>query len=247
MEVGRRLEQVGSSPRTYPSLSTWARMIRLDLDTSGLTAAQGFFARFTDQLPFASSLALNQTARQVQLAFRDQTAISFSSPTPFTRSAFRYTKSTKANLVAEVFPSSDRAYIATQSFGGQRRWKDYEGFIRGLAAASGSALPDRQLVPTALAVNAAGNPKRNLFGQIESRLSTTDPGGFFIGTPRGGNRGPGVYRRSRGRLFPYFLTVERQPTYSPRFPFERVGRQTVARVFNTNLSAAIDRAIATAR
>ena len=130
-------------PATYPALSTWARMIRLDLDTSGLTAAQGFFARFHDQLPFASSLALNQTARQVQLAFRDQTAISFTSPTPFTRSAFRYTKSTKANLIAEVFPSPDRPYIATQAFGGQRRWKDYEGFIRGLAASSGASLPDR--------------------------------------------------------------------------------------------------------
>jgi len=219
-------------------------MITIKVDSRGVNRAQAFVAAYRNQLPFATSVALNQTARDVQLALKAETTRSFTAPVAFTKSAFRYKKSSKLSLVAEVFPSPDRPYFDPQTFGGQRRWKSYEGFIRGLA---GGNLPLGKLIPTKLAQNAAGNPKRSLFGQIESYLSTTDQGGFFIGTPRGGNRAPGVYRRSRGRLFPYFLVVQSEPRYRPMFPFERVGNATVARVFTGHLNSALDRAIASAR
>ena len=223
-------------------------MISFDVSTTGIDATQRFLAEFTGQLPFATSLALNQTARDVQQAYKAQTSSSFVSPTAFTRNAFRYDQSTKASLVAQVYPSPDRSYLSTQSFGGQRRWKAYEGFIRGLAASSGTALPPGKLLPTSVAINAAGNPKRSLFSQIQSRLSTTDRGGFFIGTPRGdSSRTAGVYRRSREKLIPFFLVSDSEPRYEPRFPFERLGNATVARVFPSRLSAAIDRAIKSAR
>ncbi len=223
-------------------------MISFDVSTKGLDSTQRFLAEFKGQLPFATSLALNQTARDVQLAYKAQTATSFVSPTAFTRNAFRYDQSTKASLVAQVYPSPDRSYLATQSFGGQRRWKAYEGFIRGLASSSGKALPPGKLLPTSVAINAAGNPKRSLFAQLQSRLSTTDRGGFFIGTPRGDtSRTAGVYRRSREKLIPFFLVADSEPRYEPRFPFERLGNATVARVFPSRLSAAIDRAIKSAR
>jgi hypothetical protein len=220
-------------------------MITIKVDSRGVNRAQAFVAAYRNQLPFATSVALNQTARDVQLALKSETTRSFTAPVAFTKSAFRYKKSSKLSLVAEVFPSPDRPYFDPQTFGGQRRWKAYEGFIRGLA---GGNLPPGKLIPTKLAQNAAGNPKRSLFGQIESNLSTTDQGGFMIGTPRGARaRAPGVYRRSRGRLFPYFLVSDSEPTYQPRFPFEQLGNATVRRVFPTNLSAAVDRAIASAR
>ena len=219
-------------------------MITIKVDSRGVNRAQAFVAAYRNQLPFATSVALNQTARDVQLALKAETTRSFTAPVAFTKSAFRYSKSTKLSLVAQVYPSPDRPYFDPQVFGGQRRWKAYEGFIRGLA---GGNLPPGKLIPTKLAQNAAGNPKRSLFGQIESNLSTTDQGGFFIGTPRGGNRAPGVYRRSRGRLFPYFLVVRSDPRYNPRFPFERVGNATASRVFISHLSLALDRAMASAR
>lgn len=221
-------------------------MININLDTKGLNALQRFAAATANQLPFATSLALNQTARDTQLALRDATSTAFVNPVAFTRSAFRYSKSTKANLTATVFPSPDRPYFDPETFGGQRRWKAYEGFIRGLASSKGATLPAGKLIPTKLAQNAAGNPKLSLFGLIESQLDTADRGGFFIGTPRASNRAPGVYRRSRRRLFPYFLVVD-EPLYKPRFPLERVGNQTIARVFPSHLKAAIDRAMVSAR
>lgn len=223
-------------------------MLQITADLSGLTKAQRFIGAYRNQLPFAASVALNQTARQVQLAMKQQTTKSFDKPVAFTKNAFRYNKSTKANLTAEVFPAQDRSYLNTQIFGGRRLWKTYEGLIRGLARDSGNPLPSgRKIVPTQIALNAAGNPKRRLFGEIQSRLSSSDRGGFMIGTPRGGNRTPGVYRRSRGRLVPYFLAVPNEPTYRPRFPFEKLGNDTVRRIYPTELSKALDRAVASAR
>ena len=221
-------------------------MIRVSVSTTGLDALTRFAASLADQLPFATSLALNQTARDTQLALRDATSASFANPVAFTRNAFRYSKSSKAHLVAEVYPSPDRPYFDPQVFGGPRRWKDYEGFIRGLASGRGQGLPPGKLVPTRAAMNAAGNPKRSLFGEIESRLSTTDHGGFMIGRPRGGDRTPGVYRRSRGRLVPFFLVID-EPQYRPLFPMDRVGQQTIARVFPSHLQKAVDRALASTR
>ena len=222
-------------------------MLTITTDTSGLTKAQRFLGAYKNQLPFASSVALNQTARDVQQAYKAQTKQSFFKPVAFTVNAFRYDKSTKANLLATVYPAKDRPYLSTQIFGGRRIWKNYEGLIRGLASSSGNPLPDRKLYPTSLAQNAAGNPKRRLFGELQSKLSTTDRGGYFIGTPRGSGREPGVYRRSRGRLFPYFLVSRSEPKYNKRFPFEKLGNDTVRRVYTTELSRALDRALASAR
>jgi hypothetical protein len=97
-----------------------------------------------------------------------------------------------------------------------------------------------------LVLNAAGNPKKNIFGTIANLLSTTDQGGAFIGTPKGGGRGPGVYRRSRGQLYAYFVHVDRV-SYQPRFPMEKVGMATAKRLFPTELNKALERALNSAR
>lgn len=222
-------------------------MINATVTTKGLDRLQAFAAQATNQLPFAASVALNQTARDVQLALKGQVSQSFTNPTAFTRNAFIYSKSTKARLIAEVTRRPDRHYLDTQTFGGHRRWKAYEGLLRGLAKSAGTSLPDQQLVPTSTALNAAGNPKRSLFGTIQSKLSTKDRGGFFIGKPRNSSAPPGVYRRSRERLHAYFVTSDSKPIYEPRFPFERIGNATIARTFPSHLSKAVDRAMRSAR
>jgi len=222
-------------------------VITTTVNTKGLDAMRTFCAQASNQLPFAASLALNQTARDVQLALKAQVSESFTSPTPFTRNAFIYTKSTKANLTAQVTRRPDRHYLDIQTFGGTRRWKAYEGLLRGLAKGQGTPLPSGKLLPTSTALNAAGNPKRSLFPLIQSKLSSNDPGGFFIGKPRHSDAPPGVYRRSRGRLHAYFTVADSEPAYRPRFPFERVGNQAVARNFPSHLARAVERAMKSAR
>lgn len=217
--------------------------IRVTIDTSQLNQAKLFLAGIQNQLPYATSVALNKTAFDIQQALKAETQRSFTNPTAYTKNAFRYTKSSKTNLEASVFADPSRRYFPTEIFGGTRLTKKYEGYIRGLAQGN---LPQGKLLPTSRILNAAGNPKKAIFSTIASKLSTTDQGGFFIGTPKGGNRPAGVYRRSRGQLYAYFTVID-EPRYQPLFPMERVGNQTANRVFTSHLSQAIDRALASSR
>lgn len=218
--------------------------IRLSIDDKDIDKAKLFVATIKNQLPYATSVALNNVAFNVRKDLGQQTTSSFVNPTKFTQSAFRYNKSTKANLEAQVFADPSRRFFPTQIKGGDRRAKPYEGFIRGLG--DGGIPTGGRLVPTPTVLNAAGNPKKNIFGTIASKLSTTDQGGVFIGTPKGGSRPPGVYRRSRGQLFAYFVHVERVQ-YQPRFPMEQAGMATARKLFPTELNKALDRAVQSAK
>ena len=94
----------------------------------------------------------------------------------------------------------------------------------------------------------AGNVSLATLRSISKGLSTTNKrGGFFVGTPKGGNRPPGIYRRSREQLFPYFIAASAAPRYTGRFPIQDIGEKIVQRNFNDMLSAALDKAMATAR
>lgn len=219
-------------------------MIRLSIDDAGIDKAKLFIATIKNQLPYATSVALNNVAFNVRQDLGKQTTQSFVNPTSFTQKAFRYTKSSKANLEATVYPEPNRRFFPTQIQGGDRKAKPYEGFLRGLG---GGAIPSGgRLVPTSTILNAAGNPKKNIFGTIANKLSTTDQGGVFIGVPKGGGRPAGVYRRSRGQLYAYFIHVG-STRYKPRFPMERVGMDTARRLFPSELNKALDRALGSAR
>lgn len=234
-------------------------VIRLSIDDAGIDKATLFVATIKNQLPFATSQAINNVAFNMRKDLGQQTTKSFTNPTKFTQSAFRYTRSTKANLVAEVYADPSRRFFPTQIEGGTRRGKPYEGFLKELG---GGALGSGRIVPSTRIVNVTtGNPRRTVFPQIQSGLSTTDQGGFFIGRPRGkfknGDQALGVWQRKGrayrdgkhvGKLLPVFIHLEsKAPRYSPRFPMERVGMETAKRLFPSELNKALERAINSAR
>jgi hypothetical protein len=216
--------------------------LRLDIQ-SELPKALLWLGTMRGQMPFAISQALNKTGFDVRKALSDQTRRSFTDPTRFTERAFVVQRGNKADPTVLVGAQENRPYFGPQIRGGQRYPKAFEGYLRGL---SGGRLTGK-LVPTGLAVDGRGNPRKALFGQIARGLSTTNRGGFFIGKPKGGGRPAGVYRRSRGQLFPYFIEVSSEPRYQPRFPMEQVGRETVSRVAGPYLRSSLERALATAR
>ena len=227
--------------------------VRLSIDDAGIDKAKLFVATIKNQLPHATSVALNNVAFNVRKDLGQQTTKSFVNPTKYTQSAFRYTRSTKANLEAQVFADPTRRYFPTQIEGGSRRGKPYEGFLRGLG---NGALRSGRIVPSTSIINrTTGNLRRTVFGQIQSGLSTTDQGGYFIGKPKGGDRPVGVWQRKGrswrdgqqvGKLVPAFLQFG-TPRYSPRFPMERVGMATAKRLFPSELNKALERAINSAR
>jgi len=227
--------------------------IELTIDQKGLVALSRRSKAIAKQLPFATSVALNETAFKARTALNGSTRQYFDQPVKFTQSAFLVQKSKKRDLVAYVYANNqsgrNRArYLRYGIHGGPRVAKGFERFFAG-ADKDGTLRPGTALIPTSLVkLTAAGNVSLATLRSINKGLSTTNKrGGFFVGTPKGGNRPPGIYRRSREQLFPYFIAASSAPRYTGRFPLQEVGGKVVQRQFNQQLMAALEKALATAR
>jgi hypothetical protein len=216
---------------------------------SALGPAIAWTERMRTQLPFATSQALNRTAYQVQQHLNQETTRYFSQPTSFTQRAFRYTRSTKANL--EVLVSAapiQQRYLRFGIKGGARPAKGFERkFLSDIVDTRG--IPSGgQLVPTRLVqTNAQGNVSLSTLKRIQKGLNGKARGGFFYGKPRGGDRPVGIYRRSREQLFPYFLAIDGRAQYRPRFPMYQLGTTKAQQVFDQYLRSSLTQALSSAR
>jgi hypothetical protein len=226
-----------------------ARTLAIDL-TTDLGKAQAWPAAVRKQLPFAISKALNDTAFDARKALGGETKRAFDRPTTFTQKGFGVEKSSKRNL--EVIVGAERKrgkYMRTQISGGVRGQKGFELLFLSEVARTGQVPSNAQFVPTSLVkLNAAGNVSLATLKKIKQGLSTSNArGGFFVGTPRGGDRPPGIYRRSREQLFPYFLAIDQAAQYQPRFPITTVVRKVYQRRYGEYFRSSLERALATAR
>lgn len=227
--------------------------INLTIDQKGVGLLQRRSAAVAKQLPFATSAALNSTAFKARTALNGATRQYFSRPTKFTQTAFLVQKATKRDLTAFVYANNqdgrDRSrYLRYGIQGGQRVAKGFERLF-AQADNDGTIPTGTALIPTSLVkLNAQGNVSLSTLKRIKAGLSTTNKrGGFFVGTPRGGNRPPGIYRRSRLQLFPYFIATRSNPSYRRRFPIQDVGSKVVQRNFNQFFLSSLEKALATAR
>lgn len=223
--------------------------------TLSVESAVGPAIAWTDrmlvQLPFATSQALNRTAYQLQQHLNYETNRYFDRPTAFTKRAFRFSKSTKSNLeiVVGAAPLQGR-YLRFGVKGGDRPSKGFER--KFLSGAYSPGIPaDAQLAPTRYAPkNASGNVSLSTIKRIQSELGS-GRGGVFYGVPRGGGRNagkpPGLYRRSREQLFPYFIAQAGRASYQPRFPILQLGTTKAQQVFGGYLRSSLAEALRTAR
>jgi hypothetical protein len=229
-------------------------MATLTLDIrSELPKAIRWTDAMTKQLPFAISQALNQSAFDVRTALGGATRQYFDRPNRFTQTAFLYSRSTKRNLEATVYANDqqgrDRArYLRFGIAGGTRPQKGFERKFLAEVVGTGRIPASSQLVPTSLVkLDGSGNVSLATIKRIQKGLNGNQRGGFFVGTPRGGNRPPGIYRRSREQLFPYFLATGQQARYRSRFPMQDIGQKVVQRRFGDYLRSSLERALESAR
>lgn len=175
------------------------------------------------QVPFATSLALNDTAFQVR-----KFIVSTVYPNAFPRArnkrfanvAFRVRKSTKRNLVAHVYDRLDRYFL--------------DHHIRGRAKRprGSSAL----LIPV--------NARRTATGRIRKADTAQGAGGTFVADLQG--KGPAIYRRRKGRLVMLF-TMKQSTPVRPRFDFYRLGIRRAQQAWPRAFDKAMKRALRTAR
>ena len=222
-------------------------MADLTLDiTSELPKAIKWLGTIRGQMPFAVSQALNRTGFDVRRKLNEGAVRHFNAsgtPTRFTQTAFVVERGNKADPTVLVGAQANRDYFGAQIRGGQRRPKEYEGFLRGI---SGGKLRGK-LVPTRNARDERGNPPKRLFSQIGRSVQSNRSSGFFIGKPKGSNDRPsGVYRRLNGKLQAMFVEIQ-EPRYEPRFPLVEIGTEEFQRVAGGYLRSSLERALASAR
>ena len=134
------------------------------------------------ELPFATLVALNRTARDVKDAEREEMKRVFDRPTPWTLNSLFTKSATRSNLSAQVWIKDEQykgnpadRYLAPEVYGGGRTWK---GFERALIRA-GAMRSNQFAVPgSAAKLDSYGNMSAGQIVQILSQLRAQYVGGY---------------------------------------------------------------------
>lgn len=232
---------------------------RLDIQ-SELPKAIKWTDLHTTQLAFSISQAMNASVKGLAAISGSKqksalNAIAGSSkrfldqPKPQTQTGFRATTATKRNLQIAILPKdkpwSRNRYLMGNVKGGQRAPKPFEVVF---AANSDGSIPTGSFfTPTgAVKPDRYGNVSRaNLRKIIESvDNSSGKRGSVFIGKPANSANAAGVYRRTKLGLRPLFLVQPSAPTYSARFPADRIAMGKIKTTFGLYFRDRLSRNVA---
>lgn len=233
----------------------------ITLDIRGLKEVQRQLRTLADdQIPYATMVALNNTAFAVRQTSQGRLKSVFDRPTPFITDATRVEKATKDNLAAKVLIDPNRrAVLATHESGGQRGLQGLEKALRG----AGLLPSGYRVVPAkGLELNAYGNPPAALINVVKKWLTSGAyrvsrnrryfvipvgnqswlPPGIYLEASGSSGKGAGGYRvRQRRGMF----MIVREGVYSRRLRWAETVRAEAERVLPGQMATAIGRAIAT--
>lgn len=178
------------------------------------------------QIPFALSVAINETLAEAQKAVRQELPRRFTIRNKWVAKGIVIQRSTKQKAVGSI--GSRDEFMALQEFGGQKR-----------ARGGRIAIPTRALKSR----TRAGIVRKRLRPrQILKRKKV------FVGETRKGTGA--IFERkgtaSASRLIPLYFFIE-SARVRRRFGFERTVEKTVARRWEKNFGKALAKAIATAK
>jgi len=184
------------------------------------TAAMTAFER--QQLPFATALALTDTARNdVKPDIERQIDRVFERPIEFTRRGVGYRPANKSTLVSTVFIKDVQAgYLEIEEYGGVRTPKR-----RAL------------VIPAGQKVNSYGNLPRGTVKRLLARKDT------FSGRVNGVG---GIWKRTRKGV-KLLIAWEERAEYRPRFGFHETAMRSASFNFARRFENAFNRALQTAR
>jgi hypothetical protein len=173
------------------------------------------------QIPFATSVAINNTLFDLKKEMAKQMDKKLDRPTPFTKRGFFINKA-KKNLLIGVLLMKDIVanYMQYQIEGGTR--------------STGKQIP----------VPYKPNARLNKFGNIiGKRTGLIKKSTQFIGNVNGTE---GVYERTKQGL-KLIIGFERSVNYRPRFPFYVIAAKFSNAVFDRKFAKAFERALRSAK
>lgn len=201
-------------------------MISFEVDVRAFERALTDFQR--NQLPFATAMALNDTAADVNLIYRATLRRDLDRPTPFTMRSVYQTRASKRRLFNEVGIKDIQAgYLKWQVMGGTR-------------GAKRRAIP----VPVGQKLNRYGNMPRGAVKRAAARKDT------FSGKVKGR---AGLWQRPsktaarRGAGPKLLIAYESRATYQPRLKFRAYAERKARAVFPMYLRQRFSQAMRSAR
>lgn len=208
------------------------------------------------QLPFATMMALNDTAKDALDLVQRQMDIVFDRPKPFTRNAFHVWRATKDNLTAEVKERTSvgrKHFLKVQERGGAR---PQTGLERSQLASYGliaATVPAAKAKRDAFGNWSAGERRQALAGigtkgdsgsgkkRVKRSRAT-----YFI--PEPDELSPGIWRHNPdGSLDKIALFTGSMPTYRPRLQFAETAQKEAQAKFPAHFARRFREAFATAR
>ena len=210
------------------------------------------------QIPFATVMAMTQTAKDVAWEEIGVMQRVFDRPTPYTLNALQVKPATKAKMIASVefkeFGGTPaKRFLNPEVYGGPRSQKSHERQIAPLLKGYSYLVPAR-----GVALNQFGNVPGATIRRVLSQLRVSPNAdanasnskrskakrkseAFFVN-----KRGNMVMQR-KGKTVTPFLVGVRSPNYHKRFPFHETAESVVRDRFPVNFEIAFQRAMATAR
>lgn len=215
-------------------------------------------------VPYAASTALTRTAQiAAKKDLPDAMRAAFINPTPYTLNSLFVKPSTRETLSARVMVKDTASrgvvpekFLFPEVEGGARNEKGFEKALRYAGWLKGG---ERAIPGGAAKLDAYGNVSgptiRSLLAMIVNaggRSTTRDRAGkklkkgrqlkndIFIGTPAGGDRPAGIWRREGRRLRPLFIFTSKTPLYRARLDFDGIALQVANTHFKTEFVRAFE-------
>jgi hypothetical protein len=189
--------------------------MRIDVRDNIKEVTKGLSSIQKKQIPFATMLALNDTAFALHKTYKAQTKQKFDNPTSFTQKGFRVQKAKKTHLEAIVFVDEKRVdYMELQVDGGTR-------FPKKTAIIVPSSKNSNDL-----AKYQSGNLTKGAVNKIKGQRDK-----YFFGKPKGNQGSEGIWERygrgasgtSAGYRIRQVAKLTKMARYKSLFPFESIG------------------------
>jgi len=216
--------------------------MRIDIRDNIKEVTKGLSSMQKKQIPFATMLALNDTAFALHKTYKKQTLQKFDSPTTFTQKGFRVEKAKKTNLVAVVYVEKTREdYMKLQVDGGIRTPKN-----SAIVIANSKNSNDVGKYPS-------GNIKKGAYNKIKRNKDK-----YFFGKPKGNQGSEGIWERygressetSAGQKIRQVAKLTKMGRYKALYPFEAIGNGVAfsrKNGFDSNFAKRLRRALDTAK
>ena len=219
------------------------------------------------EIPFATELALNRTARGLKTAQRKEMRSVFQKPVSWTLNSLMYRRAFKKDtpITAEVYFKLDAAkgtpahkYLSPNIFGGARRQKRHEVLLSRKLGATIYTTPG-----DGAPVNAAGNITGGNYTRILSAVQAFEEVGFqgnattrskrrnkavrgyYVAKKNG--RAVGIRQRVGNTSKKILNFSERSPSYKKRYDFYGLGERYIKKTLPSNFRSALRYAIRTAK